>query len=80
MLGIRSLHLNMWDTIEKRLHRPSKVFPFGDRASEFVVIGTVEWWARDGNYSKLNMAGHFQFRRDAKSGAMEISWGRIWVH
>lgn len=66
--GIRSLHINMWETIKRRLHRPLKVFPFGDRAMEFVVIGTVEWWVKDGNYSKLNMAGHFKSRRKI--------WGR----
>ena len=70
----------MWDNIERRLHKPSKVFPFGDRATEYVVVGTVEWWAKDGNYSKLNMAGHFQVRRDENSQAVEISSARIWLH
>jgi hypothetical protein len=70
----------MWETVERRLHRPVKVFPFGDRATEFVVIGTVEWCAKDGNYSKLNMAGHFKCRRDAKSGTVGISSVRIWLH
>lgn len=79
VLAIRTCHEDMWETVKERLHWPQKVFTLGQRSLEYVVIGKVEYWDKDRAYSSCNMAAHFQCQRNAGSGAVEITWGRIWV-
>ncbi|BDD62600.1 hypothetical protein MPDQ_007312 [Monascus purpureus] len=77
--AVRSLHQKSWASLSRRLHRPTKMFPFGNQSTEFVIIGTAEVWEKEGKYSKMNSASHFRCRRDAASGVMEIISLNIWV-
>jgi hypothetical protein len=65
--------------IEKRKHTPSKVFTSGPDATELVILGTVEYWAKDGQYTKKNMISHFEYRRDSVAGAVEVCALAVWL-
>jgi hypothetical protein len=69
----------MWNGVPKRIHRPSKIFPFGDNASEVVIIGSVEYWMDDGSYVKKDMAAHAKYQRNPKTSGIEMSSLQVWL-
>jgi hypothetical protein len=69
----------MWNDVPKRLHRPLKVFPFGDNADELVIIGTVEYWPEDGSYKKQDMAARAKYQNDSTTGKAEIVRLQVWL-
>ncbi|KAK7189132.1 fungal specific transcription factor [Paraphaeosphaeria sporulosa] len=77
--AIRNLHSGMWDGVPRRLHRPRKVFPFGDNADEVVIIGTVEYWPEDGPYKKQDMAARAKYRKDSNTGEVKIVRLQVWL-
>ena len=69
----------MWDGVPKRIHRPIKVYPFGNNASEVVIIGSVEYWPDDGAYVKKDMAARASYRKNSETGAVEMSRLQVWL-
>ncbi|KAF2639179.1 hypothetical protein P280DRAFT_55705 [Massarina eburnea CBS 473.64] len=76
--AIRNVHLGMWDGVSKRLHRPQKIFPFGDDPNELVIIGTVEHWLEHGPYQKQDMAARVKYQRSL-TGRVEVSSMQVWL-
>lgn len=76
---ISNLHLGMWKGVPKRLHRPQKVFPFGDDPDELVIIGTVEYWPEDGSYKKQDMVARARYQKDAITGDAKIATLQVWL-
>ncbi|KAF2740953.1 hypothetical protein EJ04DRAFT_423933 [Polyplosphaeria fusca] len=77
--AISGVHLGMWNSIPKRTHRPLKVYPFGDDATEVAIIGTVEYWPDDGGYIKKDMAARMKFQRSPKTSKPEIASLQVWL-
>jgi hypothetical protein len=48
----------MWTTVAKRLHKPTKIFPFGPDASELMLYGTVAYELHDGRKTEIDWAAH----------------------
>ncbi|KAH7116766.1 hypothetical protein B0J11DRAFT_100520 [Dendryphion nanum] len=77
--SIRNLHSGMWNGVPKRLHRPSKIYPFGNDADEVMILGSVEYWPDDGPYVKKDMAARAKYQRNANSGKIEMSSLQVWL-
>jgi hypothetical protein len=69
----------MWKGVPKRLHRPKKVFSFGDNPNQVVIIGTVEYWPDDGSYKTQAMAARAQYQKNADTGKTEMSSLQVWL-
>jgi hypothetical protein len=69
----------MWTGVSKRLHRPQKIYPFGNDASEVAIIGTVEYWPDDGSYVKKDMAAVARYQKNPQSGVVEMSRLQVWL-
>lgn len=57
-LEILALRKGLWESIERRQHRPMKVFPFGPNANEVMLYGTVQYRAKTGKESTVDWAAH----------------------
>lgn len=78
--ALRLLHQDLRKgDIERRKHTPSKVFTRGPDATELVILGTVEYWAKGGQYTKKNMISHFEYRRDPVAGDIEVCALAVWL-
>ena len=69
----------MWNGVPKRLHRPKKIFLFGDDPNEVVIIGTVEYWPNDGPYRVQDMATRAKYHRNVKTGKIEMLSLQVWL-
>ena len=69
----------MWDGVPKRIHRPKKIFPFGNNASEVAIIGTVEYWPDDEPYVKKDMAAVARYQKNERTGNVEMSRLQVWL-
>jgi hypothetical protein len=69
----------MWNGVPKRIHRPLKVFPFGENAKEVIIIGSVEYWMDDRSYVKKAMAAHAKYQRNPKTSGIEMSSLQVWL-
>ena len=45
---ILSIRKSMWEKVSSRKHKPIQIFPFGSRADEVMLHGTVEYTFKDG--------------------------------
>ncbi|KUJ20963.1 uncharacterized protein LY89DRAFT_420878 [Mollisia scopiformis] len=45
---ILQIRKGMWEKVASRLHRPVKIFPFGEGAEEVMLYGTVKYVLKDG--------------------------------
>jgi hypothetical protein len=48
----------MWSAVARRLHRATKIFPFGPNSNEVMLYGTVEYGLKDGRSTVLDWAAH----------------------
>jgi hypothetical protein len=69
----------MWSGVPKRIHRPLKIFPFGDNADELVIIGTVEYWPEDGPSKKQDMAARARYQKIPTTRKAEIVRLQVWL-
>ncbi|KAF2116656.1 hypothetical protein BDV96DRAFT_645073 [Lophiotrema nucula] len=77
-VAISGVHKGMWNGVPKRIHRPLKVYPFGDDADEVTIIGMVEYWNDDGSYAKKDMAARAKYSRKS-DGGIEMSSLQVWL-
>ncbi|KAK4945648.1 hypothetical protein LTR10_015267 [Elasticomyces elasticus] len=78
--ALRLLHQDLWrGDVERRKHTPSKAFTSGDDAAELVILGVVEYWTKDGQYTKKDMISHFDYRRESTTGAVEVCALAVWL-
>ncbi|KAF2659435.1 hypothetical protein K491DRAFT_712711 [Lophiostoma macrostomum CBS 122681] len=77
--AIRDVHQGMWSGVAKRVHRPTKIYPFGNDASEVTIIGTVEYWPDDGSYLKKDMAAVAKYQKNLRTGLVEMSRLQVWL-
>lgn len=78
-LAIKNVHYGMWYGVLKRLHRPKKIFPFGDGANELVITGTVEYWKDDGSYEKHDIAVRANYQINAATHDIRMSSLQVWL-
>jgi hypothetical protein len=75
------MHEGIWNGIERRQHKPTKVFPFGDGhevgAQECMIAGTVEYWNTDGTYGKKDMAVRARYEKD--NSGWGITFLQVWL-
>jgi hypothetical protein len=69
----------MWNGVPKRIHRPLKIYPFGDNAQEVAIMGTVEYWPDDGSYVKKDMAARARYQKNPQTGVVEMSSLQVWL-
>lgn len=50
----------MWTNVATRLHKPTKIFPFGLDTSELMLYGTVAYELHDGRKTEVDWAAHAQ--------------------
>ncbi|KAF2712009.1 hypothetical protein K504DRAFT_499125 [Pleomassaria siparia CBS 279.74] len=75
--GVKMVFL--WNGVSKRVHRPLKVFFFGPKANEVVIVGTVEYWLDDGSYVKKGMAPYTKYQRKFDTDGIEMSSLQVWL-
>jgi hypothetical protein len=54
----------MWTNVSKRLHKPTKIFPFGPHTSELMLYGTVAYELHDGRKTEIDWAAHAQLVKE----------------
>jgi hypothetical protein len=57
-LEILALRKGLWEKVTSRLHRASKVFPYGPNADEVMLHGTVHYQLKAGGESSLDWAAY----------------------
>jgi hypothetical protein len=72
----------MWSGTPKRLHKPTKVFPFGFSKEEAVwdvmIAGSVEYWKDDGEHKEKDMAVRAKYVKDDDEGWL-IKFLEVWL-
>jgi hypothetical protein len=69
----------MWNGVPRRLHRPKKVYPFGDDPNEVVIIGTVEYWPDDGSYKMQAMSAQARYQKNVATSKIEMTSLQVWL-
>jgi len=46
----------MWEKVASRHHKPLKVFPYGSKADEVMLFGTVDYGLKDGRKASVEWA------------------------
>lgn len=63
-IEILQIRKGMWEKVASRLHRPIKIFPFGENAEEVMLFGTVAYTLKDGgevDVSSSSLLFHLSF-------------------
>lgn len=57
---ILAFRKGMWEKVKSRLHKPTKIFPFGQNTDEVMLYGTVDYELKDGRKTAVDWAarGH----------------------
>src|SRR5580698_4472359 len=64
LIEITAARKEMWTNVAKRLHKPTKIFPFGLDASELMLYGTVTYELHDGRKKEIDWAAHAQLVKE----------------
>ena len=51
-----NIRKGLWEKVSERLHRPQKIFPFGENADEVMLHGTVAFTLKDGRKADVSFA------------------------
>lgn len=55
---ILALRKGLWEKVNSRLHRASKIFPYGPNADEVMLHGTVQYKLKAGGESSVDWAAY----------------------
>lgn len=64
MIEILNIRKGLWEKVASRLHRATKIFPYGEDADEVMLFGTVEYVLKDGRKAVVSdLFGFFYLSR-----------------
>lgn len=69
----------MWTAVEARKHTVPKIFPFGDKASEFMLHGIVELKLKNGAEAKVDWAGRAQVVKTPEDGKYRLAFYQVYL-
>jgi len=61
---ILQIRKGMWEKVASRLHRPIKIFPFGEGADEVMLYGTVAYTLKDGRKADVEWGARANMVKD----------------
>ncbi len=70
--------LSMWEHVKARKHTIHRVYPYGNDATEFMIIGLAEYQLKTGEAKDVEWAGRARFAKSA-SGRWQFSFYQIWL-
>lgn len=67
----------MWTLVESRKHTLHKLFPFGDRATEVMLYGSVDLGLRSGSNVTVDWAARAQLTEE--DGQWRMSYYQVYL-
>ena len=75
---ILSLRKGMWEKVSNRAHKPLKVFPFGPKAVEVMLYGTVKYGFKAGGESSKDWAARAHLVKE-EDGKVRMNFYQVYL-
>ena len=67
----------MWENVGERLHKPLKVFPYGN-GDEVMLFGSVVYRLKNGQQAAKDWAAYARFAKDA-GGSLRMDFYQVYL-
>ncbi|PKS05384.1 hypothetical protein jhhlp_008759 [Lomentospora prolificans] len=75
---IMKQRISMWDLVKERKHTVYQIFPYGNDATDFMLIGLVNYQLKTGGSKDVEWAGRAQLAKSS-SGKWQMRFYQIWL-
>ncbi|KAE8451295.1 hypothetical protein EG329_004460 [Mollisiaceae sp. DMI_Dod_QoI] len=74
---ILQIRKGLWEKVASRLHRPLKIFPFGENADEVMLYGTVAYTLKDGRKADIDWSARANMVNDG--GKWKLKYYQVYL-